>query len=322
VGIEGWNPSAEVARVVKIFARRLDGSVVEASRLPGGLSDTTTLRLRVNDRRGRLKGIAFAKVGSVAVISEEASRFDRFVSPLLPVGSFAGLQLQVQAGSGATGGIFYQLAEAAPSLFELMQTHPELGAPIVQTLSERLQRWQDGGVVVEEISIDQLRVLARLPPIDVALMPAGRDWLELMARTIPVRRATQHGDMHGDNVLVYLGNQPVLIDYAEVGDMVSGYDAVVLELSLLFHPTGSRIRRAWPTPAQAERWTDFQSYVRDCPVPEFVAACRGWAMKSCPSDRSVVACAYAYAERQLRYPDTDKALVHGILVSAANALAA
>jgi CheY-like chemotaxis protein len=319
-GVDGWTPTPDEGRVIKVFARRLEGRFVQVRRMVGGFSDTSTFRARIEDRRGRLTGLAFGKVGPLDVIASEVSRFERFVSPMLPVGSFAVLQHHVQGGAGSAGGVFYQLAEDAPSLFALMQGRPEQAGVIVHAVAERVRPWHEGASSVHEITVDELRGMVRLGLLDPAGMPGGRDWSEFGQRTIPVRRAVQHGDLHGDNVLVYRGDQTVLIDYAEVGELVTGYDPVVLELSLLFHPSGNGIRRDWPSPAQAEHWFDLASYLRDCPVADFVRACRDWALGSCPSDRTVAACAYVYAERQLRYPDTDKELVRAVMTGAANRL--
>jgi len=51
-----------------------------------------------------------------------------------------------------------------------------------------------------------------------------------------------------------------------------------------------------------------------------VKACRAWAHEVAAGGREVLASAYAYLVRQLKYPDTDKLLAQRLLESVKNAI--
>lgn len=309
------------ARLIKVFGRIHEGRVLEAHRIRGGLSETTTFKLTVNGSQGQLRARAFAKVGPLRVVGDEATRFDRFIVSMLPAGSFATLQRHLKAGAGTEGAIFYQLVGDDPSLFQVLERHPDRGANIVDRLAHNVRPWLEGAPE-QVLSVGEIRALVG-PPDPIAVMEhlGELNFAVIEAREALVCRAVQHGDLHGENLLVRDGDQPVLIDFGRVRELMAGYDAVTLELSLLFHPSAVSIRGRWPDRDQAEQWDDLDMYLRGCPVPEFVRACRRWAYDTSPSDRAVWACAYGNAMRQLQYPDTDKDLARAIMICAGRVLA-
>jgi predicted NACHT family NTPase len=102
----------------------------------------------------------------------------------------------------------------------------------------------------------------------------------------------------------------------EVGFASASFDPVTLELTLLFHPMGRGIRSAWPSERQAREWSDLDKYLLHCPIPEFVRACREWAMAVCPGAREIYSNVSAYSVRQLKYLDTDHDLASALISSA------
>ena len=54
--------------------------------------------------------------------------------------------------------------------------------------------------------------------------------------------------------------------------------------------------------------------------PQFVRDCRAWAYDAAGSGREVLASAYSYLIRQLKYSDTDKELALRLLESVKNAI--
>jgi hypothetical protein len=146
-------------------------------------------------------------------------------------------------------------------------------------------------------------------------IPAERDIEMRVAKTMA------HGDLHGFNVLVKDGADPTLIDYGEVGDANAALDPVTLELSSLFHPHMASAFGNWPDPAQAADWADLDAYLDGCPVPEFVRACRDWATEASAEVEELLATAYCYAMRQMKYPDTNKELALAIANGAHSRLA-
>src|SRR5690606_28550370 len=103
---------------------------------------------------------------------------------------------------------------------------------------------------------------------------------------------------------------PLLIDFANVEELPSCFDPIVLELSLIFHPDSPFRSLSWPTIEQCERWDDLEFYIRDCPAADVVRTCRKWALTSAASPSAVYALTYAEALRQLQYArnEADRAL--------------
>jgi hypothetical protein len=138
------------------------------------------------------------------------------------------------------------------------------------------------------------------PDIEPFLPALGKDWGEFEKQKVPMVRALQHGDLHGGNVLVGDSAIPLLIDFANVEELPAGFDPVVLELSLVFHPDSPFRAHPWPTLEQCARWDDLDVYTRGCPAEELVRTCRAWALRE-TAPVSMYALVYAEALRQLAY---------------------
>jgi CheY-like chemotaxis protein len=316
----GINLSWPQGRLIRIFAREREGSIVQVSAVTGGFSSTAVFKVRVNGANGQLRGLALAKIGPLEIVKDEANRFGRNISLTLPLGTFANLQRHLSGGAGATGALFYQLAQDAPSLFEVLAEDPSKAAAIVPVLATNIGGWLDGAPQ-GEVLLGDLRQVSGPSNLDAVVQHlSGIDCPTIEGRRIVARRAVQHGDLHAGNALVFAGDRPVLIDFARAGEFIAGYDPVSLELGLLFHPSGKPIRGNWPAIEQAEQWDDLESYVKDCPCPDFIRACRRWALEASPSDRAVLGCVYLHAVRQLQYDDTDKDIARALIRCAANGL--
>lgn len=318
---EEW-PSALQSRALRIFARRNNAQRVEISAL-GGLSEAAALRAALyqagpdgNSEDAPLASV-FAKLGPLERLEDESRRYHE-AALRLPAGAYAPLLDTVDAGAGRVGGLFYGLAEQhQASLFEWIATHPDDAAETVGRLREVLGEWrgQDGD---DEELVTTLR-RDRLSSNDLKeYAPAlGDECWAFEKERIPVRRSLQHGDLHGENVLVADSGAPLLIDFANVEARPSAFDPVVLELSLVFQDNSPFLRGTWPTPEQCERWADLDAYLEGCPAPGLVRACREWAMDAAEAPVAVYAVAYAEALRQIAYSKRDPACAVGIARSAA-----
>jgi len=114
----------------------------------------------------------------------------------------------------------------------------------------------------------------------------------------------QHFDLHGLNVLVCKGTTPIVIDYGSVALGPACVDPLILELSVLFHPSAEGLRKSWPTTKQAESWDDLGVFAGGTVIEPYIAECRNWAHEIAGRDSAVFATAYSFAVRQLKYPDT------------------
>jgi CheY-like chemotaxis protein len=312
-------------RLLRIFARRHNGAIVEVHPLGGGLSSSKTLRTTVRDSALAKRARAVGKLGSFEMVDDELRRYRHHIVPLLGPGSFTAYSGEVRAGSGGIAGLFYTLAEEYPyTLFDILQRSEDDALQVLDRLVELERPWTESAtskrVRVEELRqklisharfVSEANVLRKHVPID-----------QVERCSVTVRQCPRHGDLHGLNVLVTGDGRPVLIDYGDVEIWSSAYDMVVLELSLLFHPAAVRFRGTWPSPEAAKYWSDIERYCVDCPFPRFVRRCRDYAHTVAAAPKEVMANAYAFAMRQLKYPNTDRDLIIGIAQSAATRLLA
>ena len=302
-------------RILKIFGRRHQGAIVQVSEIGGGLSRSRTFRLRVLDQNSAVKSLALGKLGALDDVKLESERYQKHVAPCLGVGAFTTLMDQVTGGAGSSGGIFYTLAfEYEDSLFDVLMKDPDRGANVVRNgLRQLLKRWWDGAFS-RSLTVGDIRreLLADKAVLEASPALRGISWSRFEEQKLQIRACCQHRDLHGLNVLV-AGDRPVLIDYGEVDIAAASLDPITLELSLIFHPGGKSVKGDWPPIAQAEKWYNLEIYVQDCPVAEFVRACREWALEAKIGNRELYANAYAYCARQLKYPDTDHSLAGAII---------
>jgi hypothetical protein len=105
----------------------------------------------------------------------------------------------------------------------------------------------------------------------------------------------------------------MLIDFGDAGSTVAATDPVTLELSTIFHLQRSTLPAGWPTEARMTHWVAVDQYVEGCAFAPFIRACRAWANAEAGSPDEVVAVAYAYALRQLKYDDTDTTLARTLI---------
>jgi hypothetical protein len=99
-------------------------------------------------------------------------------------------------------------------------------------------------------------------------------------------------------------------------------DPVTLELSVLYHPAMIGRLDGWPSLDQARVWRDLDAYCVGCPVEGFVRACRAWAVEVSAGEQEMLASAYAYSMRQVKYRDGASELARAVAEGCYAALAA
>ncbi len=308
-------------RILRIFSRRLGGTIVEVSELSGGLSDAHTLRVLVKDGNGTVISRAVAKINLLRHVSEEHVQFRKHVSPILPIGSYTDYTDIVDCGTGQKGALFYKLADGFDrSLFKMIADEPASAATCIAQLRNASAKWCTGypTITTKVSAIRQLFVgdkdFERLGEFLEQI-----DWRNVESRDVQARICPQHGDLHGANVLVRTFEHVVMIDFGSVGRFPACLDPIALELSLLFHPEGHEIVKDWPSAANAEHWNDLDKYLEKCPQAAYVRACREWAVQLSAGSRELYATVYGFCIKQLGYKDTDKDLALRIIQCAIDA---
>jgi len=320
-GAQPLDLSYEQAIILRIFARLYGGTNIRVSALGGGLSGAKTCRLQVEDEHRMTTCYAVVKLGTVADLREEYRRFEAWVAPVLNVGAFAHVIRFLTTGAGRTGGLFYGLAKEYDwTLLDALRNAPASTPEIVRQIRGLENAWQHAAPK-ELAPISKIRrELLSDKEIHNQSHKLSFDWQQLESVKVWITRCRQHRDLHGLNVLLKNRQVPLLIDFAEVGIATASLDPLTLELSLLFHPACKSLYPGWPSMEQAQQWDDLDAFTSGCPGADYVRACRKWAFEIEAGDNAVFASAYAYAVRQLKYPDTDHNLAAAIAHSASRRL--
>jgi len=309
--------------ILRVFARQYSGTNIRVSLLGGGLSEAKTCRIQVEDEHSRIRCYAVVKLGEIANLSEEYQRYQNLVAPILNVGAFAHVIQFLTAGAGGTGGLFYGLAKEHDwSLVDALKQAPGSTADIVVRLKQIEVPWQNIAQS-QRVPISKIRVaLISDAGMHDHSHELGFDWGDLERLEVRITQCRRHRDLHGLNVLLKSHQEPLLIDFAEVGAGPASLDPLTLELSLLFHPACKDLYSGWPSIAQAKQWDNLDAFTENCPAANYIRTCRQWAFDVEAGDQGVFATAYAYAVRQLKYPNTDHKLAAAIAEAAARRLLA
>ena len=310
----GMDLSIAEDRLIRIFTKKFHGVRCVVSSLGGGLSGARVIRLRVTDSQGVQVHDAVAKLTGLQAVREEGERYDNFMARLGPAVTPRKLAT-LEFGAHKLAGIFFGLADGfLESGFDIARKDRQRAGTMIGNIQGATARWvaevpetrrtiqRFRQRVLDDSGLEEIRAAYEL------------DWVvDFEGREIQSRWACVHGDLHGCNVLVAADGAIALIDYGDVGEGPASLDPVTLELSLLFHPDAGGAGGEWPSVDQARAWGALDTYLVECPFPEFVRECRQWALSVGAGNRDVAASAYSYLVRQLKYDDTNKDLVVALL---------
>ena len=298
--------SLEDQRILRIFARRNQGVVVDAIEVTGGLSNLSVVKVEVRNVNGGVSARAVAKLGPLEIAKDEYHRYEKHVPQLLPAGSYAHPYSVVYAGARKSGGLFYALAPEDISLYELLRADPERAARVVARLREITSPWVENATAATILVADvRRRFLSDELMTTLQDKVGGREVREFEQRLVWISEATQHGDLHPGNVIIRQDGAPTLIDFGRTDIYSSVLDPLSLEFGLIFNPLGRQIAGDWPSSQQALNWSDIDAFIQDCPFPDYVRQCRQWANDLAKTPRETFAIAYSLAIRQLKFRDTD-----------------
>jgi CheY-like chemotaxis protein len=307
-------------RVLRIHGRRNQSGSLVVDELSGGFSDVRVLKVVGRDRKGISNFVCAARLGTHDVIHKEIDNYTRDVTRL-PNGTFSVLTGEVFCGAGPLAGVFYRLIPAFRSFFAILKDDPKQAFKIVSRLREIQAIWT-AGQPQSQVQIRELRrsLLSDAEMESVRSYLNSLDWQSFEKRTVNVPLGAQHGDLHGDNILVGDTGEPVLIDFSRVGRAATCLDPLTIEMSLLFHRTGKVISAGWPTEQNLQHWDDVNAFSQNSPAAEVIVQLRQWASENAQGRRALYATAYSLAVRQLKYADTDKSFVVKIVESILDAM--
>ncbi|WP_404393507.1 response regulator [Humibacillus xanthopallidus] len=293
-------------RAIRLFARRRAGSVVEYRGLAGGRSGAQTGLVTVRSQGGAQTAHAVGKLTTVSRAVEEKERYRNHIAGRLAAATYTDLSDEVMAGCGSSAGLFYSVADNfGRDIFSVLREDEQAAGAVVRTVSEVFSPWLNGVPWSDRSWLDLRRNL--IADEDYEDVTRAYDVVAIHGeRRVQTVWTSQHGDLHGANVLVDDSLRPVLIDYGRVGFGPSPLDAVTLELSAFMHPDSPFRHHDWPSAQDLSRWSDLEAYLAGCPYPTFVRACREWALKVRVGQRDLYCTICAFSLRNLQYGDVDK----------------
>jgi hypothetical protein len=121
--------------------------------------------------------------------------------------------------------------------------------------------------------------------------------------TVDLLEFIQHGDLHGENVLANPNGEPFLVDFGRTRVYVGPLDPVLLELSLVLHPSSNM--RDVLSEHQCRLWVS-ESYADGTALAPLVHACRELAAGAGHDQRAIAAVGWVQAIRHLKWPHTSK----------------
>lgn len=309
-------------RLIRIFAKRFEARRCVVSKIGAGRSGAKTLRLQLFDAGGAPIREVVAKLGSLARMQEEESRYEKNIVLLSGAVTLRKMAM-LEFGAGPTAGLFYQLADGYyDSMFATMAKADGKAAECVRATGAALADWHKGKPETPRTASDVRRTWVGDEQAAALHAEYGLDWaIDFENREVQTRWCCVHGDLHGENVLVNDGGQVMIIDYGDVDLSAVSYDPVSFELSAVLQEN-PMINADWPTEQACRQWHNPDAYLVGCPMPEFIRACRDWATAVAPGRREIAACAYTYLLRQLKYDDTDKARIIALMEGARAMMAA
>lgn len=307
------NLRAEEARLLKLFGRSHGGSRIEVRVLQGGLSGARVFRVSVQNAGGAVIIMSVARIGHFEDIAAERGKYRTEIVKLAN-GAFPPVTAELSLGAAEFAGIFYQVVGTeVRSLFDELTANPAAAAQAAEQLRADQATWH-GASQTERIRVAAVRrtLIGDVALQLVAPQLAGIDLGPVELVEIDVARCVQHCDLHCGNVLFDANGRPMFIDYPDTGRAIASLDPIALELSTIFHRDAPD-SRGWPTEQQADHWPDLDSFSGGSAYEPFIRACRAWALAAAASEQEVLAVAYSYALRQLKYDDTEKALARAII---------
>ena len=305
---------ATEAQVLRIFSRRNNGATARIKELSGGLSDSRVLKVVVSRADGLFVTSAVAKVSTLAMIEDEGHRYRTDITRLT-AGGYPTLATTVNVGAANRGGLFYAMVgDTVESLFDRIVADRADVRDIPAAVRAIERPWYQGSNVAN-VPVSRIRrqIVADTDLLSIQAELGGIDIHAVEATQIPAARCCQHGDLHCANIVFDQRGVAMLIDFGDAGHSFASVDPVTLELSTIFHLQAARLPPGWPSEALLGQWGTLDAYVAGCAFPDFIRACRQWALAVAGSPQEVSAVAYAYALRQLKYGDTNKVFARALI---------
>jgi CheY-like chemotaxis protein len=311
--------SSEQKRALKVFTRSNGGNSCRLKKL-GGLSNAIVLRITVIDSAGRARCECVGKLGLAKHVRKEITAYESDVKHL-KLGAFAPVLSYNDQGLRGFSGVFYALADDTKTFFDFAYTNPEHAVKILTGVKSALSRWSDGRVFKIFKVADVRRHILSDEKFNLIIQQHSlQRLLAFEERDVELSASCIHGDLHGGNILVNAHEQPVLIDFGDVGDGLCCLDPLTLELSFLFHPDARSSGLSAYLEPSISHWLDREKYACGTPFEPIIKFCREWAYEVGPHDDSIIIMAYLFVLKQLKYETVPSGVIIVLLDNILSAL--
>ncbi|WP_339274113.1 response regulator [Enterobacter asburiae] len=292
-------------RLIRIFSKKQGSVITKIKAIGGGLSASKVYGLELSNNHGTVFLRVVSKCGPSDKVNEDESNYRAFISRLSP-GATPRLIDLIEHGAASNGAVFYGFAHSYEHSFFSASSAGVMNERLFNNTRSILDVWYEAremktcsikSIRQKVLSDDHAYELMKFYNLDSAM--------NFEDHNVSCSFSIQHGDLHGENILINItDNSSSLIDYGDIGEMVSLLDPITLECSFLFHPAATKYD--WPTDQNLENWSSIEQYLYGCPIPSEIRFCRDWLNSRKRGNREVSACLYSYALRQLKYPETNK----------------
>lgn len=318
IDARGCNLDLLEERVIKLFCKHNDAIAAKVQSLDDGLSSSKVLRVNLMSDLGQEFHWALAKIDSKKDIDIEDSNFNLYINKL-PVGSFPNLLNQYSAGCADKKGVFYQFATKYSSdYFKVLLENEDIAIQVLKRMRIILDTWFKNKQV-KQVKVSDIRRLlcSDLKYSNLCSSIEGFNCDEFEFKKLSINSSIQHGDLHGKNILVSEEYTPIVIDYGDIKITTSVLDVVTLELSPYFHPAVAQ--KFKPSIELFENWFDEDKHLQLSLFPNVSKCLMEWRNNNSFMPREYTVTVYAYAVRQLTYPNTNKKFAHALIKSAISA---
>ncbi|VTQ56822.1 Uncharacterised protein [Stenotrophomonas maltophilia] len=300
-------------RAIRSFVRSVGGTSCDLRKL-AGLSGSVVMRIVVKDSKGRTLSEVVGKIGNRLKVEREITAYNGHVKNL-KIGLFAHIVSQQNKGLHQASSVFYRLADSYDrTFFEVANEDPKLAAKVVSEVRKGLETWSNAR---EQVNVKVQEIRSSLIQDNIFKPTAIKTSLQshevIEDNEIAATRSCCHGDLHGANILVANNGSAVIIDYGDVGSSFSCLDPITLELSLIFHPDASEISSELSP--LLHNWGRQDLYTEGNRFKPLIDACRDWAYDVAGGDLAVLAVAYSFVARQLKFDTVDKSVTVALATS-------
>ncbi|MEN9071952.1 response regulator [Acinetobacter baumannii] len=306
-------------RVIRLFVKQKGAFGAEVAIMGGGYSSSKVLKITLIDEHGNECLFALAKIDKHQKVDLDFRNFDEYISKL-PVGCFPSVLGKYFAGCGNIKGVFYQFANNYKlDYFSLLKSNQEDTLIVLEKVLSLLKNWENTQQV-KDCSVKEIRQKifpdSKLEKIDGYF--DNEDLAKFEDLEIRAKYSIQHADLHGKNILVSEGLNPILIDYGDISIAPSVLDIVTLELSPFFHNDMSDQYNI--DLEYFENWFNDDLYIKGSPFPNIASYLREMKRSRTFLNKDYAATIYAYALRQLSYKDTNHEIAKILITKAISKL--